>query len=335
MGAHRKPQKSLMELMEGQQGKAAPAQTIPSLVSSLPARSHPTVPRHLPQSSPPPMPINAAEQEKHKEQQSREVADASRSHRSQEEDIQRAAKQQKTRHPATRGQEKPDSPHPDSQAWLPAPMLGGEPLRNDASIRDFNGGIGCHVASAIEEALLLPKDMAEIKNVRKNQLILDNKRHLGMIIQNTFKLDEMLNACSTQLDGERKRRASALKEQAEQKGYELGIAETEKALRAEVPEVCRIFCARTWSEALNRAGVEASSELRRPENVYYPEAIRSSAPQSYQADTPSPAINPSIGEVPSRNSPNKPTTASKSETTSHDFQQELDSTVQSTGGIAN
>ena len=56
-----------------------------------------------------------------------------------------------------------------------------EPLRDDASIRDFNGGIGCHVASAIEEALLLPKDMAEIKNMRKNELILDNKRYLGMV----------------------------------------------------------------------------------------------------------------------------------------------------------
>ena len=60
-------------------------------------------------------------------------------------------------------------------------MLGGEPLRDDASIRDFNDGIGCHVASAIEEALLLPKDMAEIKNMRKNQIILDNKRYLGIV----------------------------------------------------------------------------------------------------------------------------------------------------------
>ena len=60
-------------------------------------------------------------------------------------------------------------------------LCGGEPLRGDASIRDFNGGIGCHIASAIEEALLLPKDMAEIKNVRKNELILDNKRYLGMV----------------------------------------------------------------------------------------------------------------------------------------------------------
>ena len=60
-------------------------------------------------------------------------------------------------------------------------MDGGEPLRDDASIRDFNGGIGSHIASAIQEALLLPKDMAEIKNVRKNELILNNKRYLGIV----------------------------------------------------------------------------------------------------------------------------------------------------------
>ena len=60
-------------------------------------------------------------------------------------------------------------------------MHGGEPLRDDTSIRDFNGGIRCHIALAIEEALLLPKDMAKIKNVRKNELILNNKRYLGLV----------------------------------------------------------------------------------------------------------------------------------------------------------
>ena len=80
-----------------------------------------------------------------------------------------------------RSQEKFDSQHPEPQAWLLALMYGGEPLQDDASIRDFNGGIGCHVASAIEEALLLPKDMAELKNMRKNELVLDNKRYLGMV----------------------------------------------------------------------------------------------------------------------------------------------------------
>ena len=67
---------------------------------------------------------------------------------------------------------------------------------------------------------------------------------------------------------------------AEQKGYDLGVAETEETLRAEVLVVCRIYCAQTWDEALNRAGVEASSELRKAENVFYPPAIRVSVPSS-------------------------------------------------------
>ena len=50
----------------------------------------------------------------------------------------------------------------EPRAWLLAPMLGGEPLIDDASIRDYNGGIGCHVASVLEETLLLPKDMVEL-----------------------------------------------------------------------------------------------------------------------------------------------------------------------------
>ena len=71
---------------------------------------------------------------------------------------------------------------------------------------------------------------------------------------------------------------------AEQKDYDLGVAETEETLRAEVPVVCRIYCAQTWDEALNRAGVEASSELRKAENVFYPPAIRVSDPPSTQAE---------------------------------------------------
>ena len=56
--------------------------------------------------------------------------------------------------------------------------------------------------------------------------------------------------------------------------------------------VCRIYCAKTWDEALNRDGVEASSELRRPENVFYPEAIRPSAPPPHQAEAPPSIVDP-------------------------------------------
>ena len=56
------------------------------------------------------------------------------------------------------------------------------------------------------------------------------------------------------------------------------VAETEETFRAKVPTVCRIYSTQTWDEAFNRAGVEASSELRKPENIYLPPAIRALDP---------------------------------------------------------
>ena len=60
-------------------------------------------------------------------------------------------------------------------------MLIGKPLREDASIRSFNSGTGCRVASALEEALLLPNNMAELQNIRRNEVFLNLKRYLGMV----------------------------------------------------------------------------------------------------------------------------------------------------------
>ena len=58
---------------------------------------------------------------------------------------------------------------------------------------------------------------------------------------------------------EDKVRAERERDEAEQYGYDVGVAETEDALRAEVPAVCRAYCAQTWEEALNQAGIEAFS----------------------------------------------------------------------------
>ena len=60
-------------------------------------------------------------------------------------------------------------------------MLGGEPLMDNASIKDFNGGVGCHVASALEQTLLLSRDMVELRGLRKNEVFLNTKRYLGMV----------------------------------------------------------------------------------------------------------------------------------------------------------
>ena len=98
-----------------------------------------------------------------------------------EEEAQRDAKQQKVSHAPSREAERDDIQPPKPQAWLPAPMLGGEPLMDDTSIRDINGGIGCHVASALEKTLLLPRDMLELQGLRKNEVFLNTKRYLGMV----------------------------------------------------------------------------------------------------------------------------------------------------------
>ena len=101
--------------------------------------------------------------------------ESGRTHPSNEEKAHRASKQQKTSHAPSRGLEREDVQLPEPQAWLPAPMLGGEPLMDDASIKDFNGGIGCHVASALEETLLLPKDMVELRGFRRSEVFLHTK----------------------------------------------------------------------------------------------------------------------------------------------------------------
>ena len=77
------------------------------------------------------------------------------------------------------------------------------------------------------------------------------------------------------------------RDEAEQHGYDIGVAETEETLRVEVPAVCLAYCAQTWEEALNRVGVEASSKLRSPENIYFPLAIQASDLPSNQGEVAS------------------------------------------------
>ena len=87
-------------------------------------------------------------------------------------------------------------------------------------------------------------------------------------------------------------RAEKARDEVEQHGYNVAVVETEHALGAEVPAICRTYCAQTWDEALNRARVEASSELRKPENIFYPPAIRALDPPSTQGEVTSTVIVP-------------------------------------------
>ena len=69
-------------------------------------------------------------------------------------------------------------------------------------------------------------------------------------------------------------------ESSKEEAYDLGVAETQATLEAQVPRVCRLYCSQVWNEALKQAGVETSSNLWKVENVYYSPAIREVIPSS-------------------------------------------------------
>ena len=100
-----------------------------------------------------------------------------------------------------------------------------------------------------------------------------------------------------------------IRDQAEQNGHVIGVAETEKTLRVEVARVCRHYCSRMWAEALNQARVEASSALKRVENVYYPPTIRPSGSSGSKADPMSSEVGEGQGS-PSK-APSAANTCSK------------------------
>ena len=92
-------------------------------------------------------------------------------------------------------------------------------------------------------------------------------------LEEANKLKDLAKKAKLQAE-EDKVKAEKEKDEAEQHDYDVGVAETEDALQVEVPTVCRVYCAQTWEETLNQAGVEASSELRRLESIIFPSALQ-------------------------------------------------------------
>ena len=77
--------------------------------------------------------------------------------------------------------------------------------------------------------------------------------------------------------------AEVAKETAEDDGYNAGVAETQAILKAQILGVCRLYCSQVWEEALKRAGVNASSDLWKAKNIFYPTAIREAISSSSMA----------------------------------------------------
>ena len=140
----------------------------------------PKSPLRAPQ-PPPPSKTEQPDLKKRREPKGKEVMEIGRPHPSIEEEAHRPTNQQRVSHAPSRGPEMGEAQLPEPQAWLLAPMLDGEPLIDNVSIRDYNGGISCHVAPVLEETHLLSKDMVELRGLRRNEVFLQAKRFLGMV----------------------------------------------------------------------------------------------------------------------------------------------------------
>ena len=140
---------------------------------------------------------------------------------------------------------------------------------------------------------------------------------------------------------EDKAKAEKERDEAKQYGYDVGVAEIEDALRADVPIVCCAYYTQTWEEALNWAGIDASSELRKPKNIIFPLALqipnqKEAAPQVSQlAEGAQPQHPPSSSqqkqgrehETLKDSSSDKVAGALQPEAASQGFEKELASTT--------
>ena len=128
--------------------------------------------------------------------------------------------------------------------------------------------------SALDSAKRQAESQRKLACEANNQLAAAKEQMVTLRkqLEETQRLRDQAEKAKVQAK-EAKAKAEREKEEAEQHGYDVGVAETKDALRAEVPAVCRAYCAQTWEEALNLAGIDASSELRKPENIFFLPAL--------------------------------------------------------------
>ena len=134
MDIQRKPQRSLQELLESQPGRGEAGKPAQPKLPPPPPKS----PLRAPQ-SPPPSRTKQPDPKRRREPKGKEVIETGRPRPSIEEEAHRPTKQQRVSHAPSRGLERGEVQLLEPQAWLPTPMLGGEPLTDDASIRDYKG----------------------------------------------------------------------------------------------------------------------------------------------------------------------------------------------------
>ena len=154
--------------------------------------------------------------------------------------------------------------------------------------------------AALKGAETQAESQRKLTNEAKEQLAASKEQvaALKQQLEEVKKLKEQAEKAKKQAK-EDKAKAEKERDEAEQHGYDVGVAETEDTLRAEVPAICCTYCAQTWEETLNQAGIEASSELRKPENIIFPPALQLPSQKEVAPLAPQPAKEIQLQHPPS------------------------------------
>ena len=129
--------------------------------------------------------------------------------------------------------------------------------------------------SALKSAETQAESQRKLANEVKGRLV-EAKEQMAALkqqLEEINRLKDLVEKAKLQAE-EDKIKADKERDEAEQHGYDVGVAETEDALWPEVLAVYHAYCAQTWEEALNQAGAEASTGLRRPESIIFPSALQ-------------------------------------------------------------
>ena len=65
-------------------------------------------------------------------------------------------------------------------------VLDGSPLPTNSSIKDFQNKKAGYVADAVEQSLLLPEDMVDLRTLKKHEVFLSLKKDLAMVSLSSY-----------------------------------------------------------------------------------------------------------------------------------------------------
>ena len=158
-------------------------------------------------------------------------------------------------------------------------------------------------------------EAAEKARAKANKKLKETFTRLSKVEKAQRNVESALQGYERQAADALEAQRKAEKAQAEQVAYDASMTKTAESLTAQLYDVARAFCLEVWGQALNAAKVDIESELRTPDKVDQPLALRL-APILLQPPT---VLNPILPSSSEQKDPVPSPTSSKGKETTKEL----------------